>query len=115
MDEKGSEFYGKSSQLNYCGAHNILTWHWNVIQGLLGRCHFIELLYVFPPKLQSRGRDKSTLTQLNAVIPWMAVDKDHKAASEMCPILSPGLPEEAEQRAWSDKHNHALKELAAAP
>lgn len=115
LDEKGSEFYGKSSQLNYCGAHNILTWHWYVIQGLLGRCHFIELLYVFPPKLQSRGRDKTTLTRLNAVIPWKAADEDHRAASQTCPILSLGLPEEAEQRARSDMHNRALGELAAAP
>lgn len=67
----------------------------------------MELLYVFPPKLQSRGGERSTSVQLNTML-WDAADEDHRAASEMQPTFSPGLTEEVELRAGMNKKDHLL-------
>lgn len=74
----------------------------------------MELLYVFPPKLQSRGRERSTSVQLNTML-WDAADEDHRAASEMQPTFSPGLTEEVELRAGMNKKDHLLGGPAALP
>lgn len=60
----------------------------------------MELLYVFPPKLQSRGWERSPSVQLNEIL-WEAAAEDHSILNATHPL--PWVNRRGRAESWDEK------------